>query len=242
MPAVVADGRGPIGRPDDVGEQQRRQHAIAAIGGRVRPGHEFLDVVDHLAGVLRSPTGVEVTRQLREPCSRDREGLISRDDSTRMNGSPMLWSTRVGAVIAPSADRTSKSASDIAFSPTMLGVQRIPLEPCQRVAGRSVAALDDQAVHYTGSPALLEVGPPCGSPMRGERGVRVRAVDDEVAHPVRKGRREIASPEARLPTPPPPLPGPARRRHRRRGCRPCGPQAFRRRKSGPTAQFPACRT
>ena len=72
MPAVVADGRGPIGRPDDVGEQQRRQHAIAAIGGRVRPGHEFLDVVDHLAGILRSPTGVEVTRQLREPCSRDR--------------------------------------------------------------------------------------------------------------------------------------------------------------------------
>ena len=44
-PTPIAELGGPLGRADDVGEQDRCQHAVG-VNGCSRPGQEFLDLID----------------------------------------------------------------------------------------------------------------------------------------------------------------------------------------------------
>ena len=155
----------PIGRPDDVGEQQHRQHAdrcdrrSCASRSRIprcgRPSRRRPPVANWRGSHPTTPRTVPRDR------AGDLPGQLDPHD-----GSPMLWSR--GRAGSHEVDRTSKSASASLSHQLCSGCRYRSSVP--GVAGLASPCWRSGASHRF--PALLEVGPPCGSPMRGERGVR----------------------------------------------------------------------
>ena len=104
-PAAVAELDGPLGRADDVGEEDGGQHAVG-LRHRPRAGQELLDLVGELVDVRRRRS----SGRRREARRTSRPGSWTaryRPSATLTSWSPVRWRTSVGTWIVGRTSRTS---------------------------------------------------------------------------------------------------------------------------------------
>ena len=120
-PAAVADLRGPLGRADDVREQDGGEHALGRPRG-ARAGHELLHLVDDRLDLVEeaAPSRVPGSSTKRAPGTRSRTYSAWRR-STRESSRRRITSvgTRISARMSRTSVRpTTRIVGSIAAGPT----------------------------------------------------------------------------------------------------------------------------